>query len=103
MSVSELGDPKGHPDFEVIVREFAAHALAGSLAYSTGSSDPDRVAERALQFGELTACTLIQKYGSKDGRWVRFVSQPTTKDIPLLTTRSSKKPSEKPHAASKKS
>jgi|TARA_R110000824_G_scaffold212324_3_gene398494 hypothetical protein len=103
MSVSELGDPKGHPDFEVILREFAGHALAGSLAYSTGNSDPDRVAERAIQFGELTACILIQKYGSKDGRWVRFASVPTTTDTPPSTTRSSKTHSAKPHVVSKKS
>ena len=102
MSVSELGDPKGHPDFVGIVREFTGHALAGSLAYSTGSSDPDRVAERALHFGELAACTLIQKYGSKDGKWVRLVSQPTMKATPPSIIRSSKTPSSKPHVASKR-
>ena len=95
-------NPKDHPNFMDVVKQFTGHALAGSLAYSTGNSDPDRVAARAVQFGELTACILIQKYGLKDGKWVPFVSAPTTKATPPSTTKTSTGRSSKPSGSSSK-
>lgn len=95
-------NPKDHPNFVDVLRQFTGHALAGSLAYSTGNSDPDRVAERAVQFGEMTACILIQKYGLTDGQWVRFDSTPTTKATPPSTTKTSTGRSPKPSESSNK-
>ena len=95
-------NPKDHPNFVDVLRQFTGHALAGSLAYSTGNSDPDRVAERAVQFGEMTACILIQKYGLKDGQWVRFDSTRPTKATPPSTTKTSTGRSSKPSELSSK-